>query len=112
MQTCRGSLRGRNGVFELPQGKRTSCLDCRWVLSVPNKRVRLTFSSFALGHGDIVKVYDGLSSSSPLIVTYTDGDKPVDLISSGKHVTVTFQSDSCGLDPVLAGNFRLTGTFQ
>ena len=87
-------------------------MDCRWIFSVPHGRIRLTFSSFVLGPGDVVKVYDGQSSSSLLIVTYTDGDSPVDLISSRGNMTVTMQSDSCGFDPVLSGSYKPTSTFK
>jgi hypothetical protein len=53
-------------------------------------------------------VYDGQSSSSLLIATYTQGERHVDLISSKENMSVTLQSGSCGRNPVLSGSYSST----
>ena len=42
---------------------------------------------------DFVKVYDGASSSAPLVSTFCGNDNPGDITAAGNTVFVTFTSD-------------------
>ena len=90
-------LRNGNGVLQLPTTGENSCIRCEWSLTVqPKHVVRLTFSLFHLGPGDWVKVYDGPTTSSRLIVKHDSWRHPTDLVTSGRNMVVEFQSDRCG----------------
>ena len=107
MKICGGELRNGNGDLQLPSSGENSCIRCEWELSVPkNHKVRLTFSHFNLGPGDWVKVYDGSTKRSPLIVKHDSGRHPTDLVTSDRNMVVQFQSDGCG------GASRFRATYQ
>lgn len=69
-------------------------------------KVRLVFPQFFLGPGDWIRVYDGSSNSSLQIVKYDGWRKPTDLVSSGRHLVVIFQSDGCGQESVIRGTYQ------
>jgi hypothetical protein len=56
--------------------------------------IRFTFTSFSLSAGDILYVYDGPSTTSPLIATLTGSTLPAALQSSGSVLTFNFFSTS------------------
>ena len=68
--------------------------NCVWVVSAGGP-VTLRFSSFATEFGyDFLKIYDGLSTSSPLLQSLTGLTLPSAVISSGNGMTIVFTSDS------------------
>ncbi|HBS85636.1 MAG: hypothetical protein A2W91_14265 [Bacteroidetes bacterium GWF2_38_335] len=56
----------------------------------------LTFDSFDLEAGDVVYVYDGLTTSAPLLAAYYGDDTPVDLVCSGNGMLINFVTNSTG----------------
>ena len=56
--------------------------------------IALTFTSFATEAGyDIVRVYDGATTSSPLMGTYSGSSLPPVLTSTGGSMLITFTTD-------------------
>ena len=99
-----------NEPSRFPDQHVSSCMNCKWVLSVVgNKRGKLTFSEFLLGSGDKVHIYNGHSKKSPLIVSYRDGNSPTDVVSSGSSMTVNVISDRCGQNPLINASFGAIG---
>ncbi len=58
--------------------------------------VSLAFSSFSLGTGDTLRLYNGPSTASPLIGTYTSTGTPGTVTSTSPSITVKFKSDASG----------------
>ena len=56
----------------------------------------VSFSQFSLSNGDYLYVYDGNSSSAPLIGIYSGGALPPDIVSSSDCLTFHFTSNSYG----------------
>jgi spore germination protein YaaH/PKD repeat protein len=56
--------------------------------------VSLTFSSFSLGAGDTLWLYNGASTASPLFGTYTGSTSPGTVTGSGNNITVKFKSNA------------------
>ena len=56
--------------------------------------IALTFTSFATEAGyDFVRVYDGATTSSTLLGTYSGSSLPPVLTSSGGSMLITFTTD-------------------
>ena len=69
------------------------------------------FSQFHLGPGDWVKVYDGSTKRSPLIVKLDSScTDPINMMSSGRNMVVEFQSDLCGEASRIRATYQATGT--
>lgn len=56
-------------------------------------QIQMRFSNFALGLNDTLFIYDGNSTSAPLIGSYNSVNSPGDLISTGQCLTFVFYSD-------------------
>ena len=80
-------------IFSNMHGKYNHRMSCSWSIS-SNVSLELSFTRFETERGyDPVTVYDGSSSSSPLIGRF-DGDSLLERISSSSHkLFVTFTSD-------------------
>jgi hypothetical protein len=71
--------------------------DCRWLIQPPNATsITLTFQSFNLLSGDFVYVYDGSTTSAPLLGTFSGNTLPAPVTSSGGVMLVRFVSDGSG----------------
>ena len=71
-------------------------MDCYWSLS-SNAKLELIFSRFNTEYGgDYVSVYDGDSTSSPLIGQFSGSSVPAPITSSSNNLYVRFTSDSSG----------------
>jgi len=69
-------------------------MDCNWSLS-SNAKLELIFSRFATEYGgDYVYVYDGDSTSLPLIGQFSGRSVPAPITSSSNNLYVRFTSDS------------------
>ena len=86
-----------SGVIRPSQSSQYSDnMSCRWNFST-NARVELAFFRFDTEtSADFVNVYDGGSSSSPLIGRLSGSFLPATIISSLGGLYVTFASDSSG----------------
>ena len=95
---CNGADTGNNGYGDN--------LDCNKIIQAPaNTLVSLDFSHMALEAGDacgaanngvgcdIVTIYDGPNTQSPVLGTFSGNDVPERLISTGTALTVRFQTD-------------------
>jgi len=69
---------------------------CSWTISVPSKeKVRLVFEAFSTEKSmDFVKIYDGATTSSPLLKTLFGNRVPAAITSTGNKLHITFSSDS------------------
>jgi hypothetical protein len=74
----------------------TNRANCRWLIQPPNAtRIELTFSSFNTeSNYDFVKVYDGATTSAPLLGSYSGTTLPPVLRSSGGSLLIVFTSDN------------------
>ncbi|MEQ8415297.1 MAG: fibronectin type III domain-containing protein [Imperialibacter sp.] len=96
-----GTASGCDAIFLDPggAGNYTSSLDI--VLTVepelPNTRASVSFSSFQLENNyDYLYIYDGSSTTSPLLATLTGSSIPADYAASGVDGTLTFRFTSDG----------------
>ncbi|MBA3901991.1 MAG: hypothetical protein H0X62_17600, partial [Bacteroidetes bacterium] len=60
-------------------------------------QLNLNFSSFSLGTGDTLKIYNGNSVASNLIGNYTGTNGPTSVNSLGNALTLSFKSNSSGI---------------
>ncbi|XP_075422808.1 astacin-like metalloendopeptidase [Ascaphus truei] len=71
--------------------------NCVWLIRVPANKVFLQFDAFGASAGctsDYIKVYDGASRTSPLLLDRTCGKgQPPPLVASGSLMLVEFVSD-------------------
>ena len=69
--------------------------DCRWLIQPTNaQNITLNFNSFTLGTGDKIFVYDGNSTSAPLIGEFSTSRLPSPIVSSGGSLYVRFSTDA------------------
>lgn len=61
------------------------------------ERLACRFSSFSLSTGDVLYAYDGNSTSSALLGTYTGNTLPSVIVSSGDCLTFRFTSNNSGV---------------
>jgi len=68
---------------------------CQWTVSVPRgQKVRLVFEAFTTEYRyDLVKVYDGDSTSGRLLGSFSGSTAPADITSRGTKLHITFTSD-------------------
>ena len=72
--------------------------DCRWTLS-SNTLLQLQFASFRThSSADYLTIYDGGSSSSPLIGRFSGRSLPSPIVSSSNKLYLQFTSDGSGYD--------------
>ena len=99
---CFHHLNQASGSFESPgkPGCYPNNKDCTWLLEVPvGKYIYLRFYSFHLEHGgshcpwDYVKILDGNSLHSPVVVKACGQLTNWKLYSSGRFLMVLFHSD-------------------
>ncbi|MBP7210492.1 MAG: PKD domain-containing protein, partial [Paludibacteraceae bacterium] len=69
--------------------------NCQWLIQPPNaSTIELIFTAFATETGyDYVNVYDGSTTSSPLLGSFSGTTIPDELTSSGGQILVTFTTD-------------------
>lgn len=110
MKICGEDLNNGNGLLQLPNSGENSCIHCEWKLTVQNnKKVGLTFTQFDLGPGDWIKIYDGHTKRSPLIVKHDSGRHPKKSVTSDRRMFVEFQSDRCGPPSRIIARFQAIG---
>ena len=81
-------------------------MDCQWTLS-SNVKLELTFFIFSTQLGaDYLYVYDGGSSSSSLIGTFSGTNFPSPITSSSNKLHVRFTSDSLGIARGFRASYR------
>ncbi|XP_075719677.1 hatching enzyme 1.2-like [Rhinoderma darwinii] len=93
---CREKLVELSGSFS---GSSNSATDgggnCLWLIQVPGKKVSLQIVYLRIFSTDYIKVYDGLTKSSSVLLEETSGLKlSITLVSSGRNMLVEFVSAS------------------
>ncbi|KAM4043840.1 hatching enzyme 1.2-like [Anomaloglossus baeobatrachus] len=85
LMTAVGSLSGSSSMANQGGG------NCLWLIQVPSNKVLLQFSFVNIASTDYVKVYDGLTKSSPVLLESTYGFGPIlPLRSSTRNMVVEF----------------------
>ncbi|XP_078382508.1 uncharacterized protein LOC144665195 isoform X2 [Oculina patagonica] len=80
-------------------------MNCQWIIS-SNTMMELAFFSFKTSTSDYVTVYDGGSTSSPLIGRYNRYSLPAPIISSSNKLYMTFVSDGSGYNSGFRARYR------
>lgn len=97
---CSGTQRYTSSTGSFTDGSSTyssyaSNLDCRWLISPGYSGIKLSFSRFRTeATHDTVRIYDGSSTSSSLLKTYSGTSLPDYVVSGGSSLLVRFTSDS------------------
>jgi len=60
------------------------------------EKITLYFDEFDLDASDVVKIYDGMDETAPLLAEFTGADSPSTQYSTGNTMFVTFNSDASG----------------
>ncbi|MCF8236318.1 MAG: C10 family peptidase [Bacteroidales bacterium] len=68
--------------------------------------IELNVSRFELGNNDILRIYDGGTSSAPLIGEYTGDNVPGKVSSAGNKLLVVFESDGSETGPGFYAEYR------
>ena len=85
-------------------------VDGQWLISPQTDqdsvtKIELTFISFETGSGDIVTIYDGETTSDPVLGTFSGSVLPTeDVISTGNKMLVTFVGDG---DAITGNGFKV-----
>nr|XP_015202544.1 PREDICTED: deleted in malignant brain tumors 1 protein-like isoform X3 [Lepisosteus oculatus] len=98
---CGGNLGGSSGSFSSPNypNNYNNGANCIWHITVPNgQKVFLTFTDFELESCgscgcDSVSIYDGRTSSSPLIAKICQNTTSDSYHSTSHYMTVVFRTD-------------------
>ena len=81
-------------------------MNCQWNLS-SNVKLELAFLHFkTYSSADYVNVYDGGSSSSPLLGTFSGSSLPAPIMSSSNKLHVTFITDGSGRNEGFTATYR------
>jgi len=86
-----GTISDGSGVSDY-----TNRADCRWLIQPPGATwVRLSFTSFTTeANYDFVRVYDGTTTSAPLLGSYSGTSLPPTLTANSGAMLIVFTSDS------------------
>jgi hypothetical protein len=114
-----GSIEDGSG----PKADYPNNTNCSWLIAPDDsvENIILNFQRFAVDAGDFVTVYDGPTTSSTILGTYTGTTIPAAITSTGPQMLVTLVSNGSGtangfqadyetnLIPFCAGSTNLTG---
>ncbi|PSR03916.1 MAG: hypothetical protein BRD50_04910, partial [Bacteroidetes bacterium SW_11_45_7] len=100
--TCNGTTTLNNFQGSFEDGSVTdnykNNTNCGWLINPPNAdSIRLSFNSFATEKiGDEVTVYDGPTTSAPVLGSFSGSIIPKPVTSSGDEMLVRFTTDGSG----------------
>lgn len=88
-----GSLADGSGPVKNYQGN----TDCSWLISPQTStdsvsKITLTFNYISTGPQDRLKIYNGPSASSPILMSFTGDTVPSPISSSGNQLFITFKA--------------------
>ena len=107
--TCSGTFYDPGG----PNGNYSNGLNVTQTIVSPNSCLKVTFTSFQIedyspysyySYGDYLRIYDGTSTSAPLIGTYSGTNSPGVVTSTSGALTFVFHSDGSVNYPGWAAN--------
>jgi hypothetical protein len=89
-----GSIEDGSG----PKADYQNNANCSWLIAPDDSvaSITLNFYRFALGSGDYVTVYDGPTTSSTVLGTFTGATLPPSVTTTGPQMLVTLTSDGSG----------------
>ncbi|MEI8202145.1 MAG: C10 family peptidase [Bacteroidota bacterium] len=96
---CTGTttLSARSGSFEDGSGNASyqNNLNCSWLIAPPSAtNITLSFSRFSTeATNDVVNVYNGSTTSSPLLGSYSGSSIPISITSTSGTMLVTFTTN-------------------
>lgn len=101
-----GSLEDGSG----PVSNYANNASCSWLLGPDDsvQSIKLTFLRFATDPADLVKVYNGATTASPLLGTYSGSSIPLEINSTGTKMLVTFTSNSTTTAPGFLAEYHCT----
>ncbi|KAJ1182622.1 hypothetical protein NDU88_007808 [Pleurodeles waltl] len=111
---CSTLLSDKQGSFSAPKPpeKYKNREDCQWLIRLPSNKISLQFDDFDVQlttdcSADFINVYDGDSTSSPVLLKKACGklDLPP-LLSSGSMMLVEFVSDGAGSASGFTASYR------
>ena len=87
------------GIFEDRSGPIANYLpnkNCSWLIAPEDSvtSINLKFNKFDIASGDVINIFDGENANAPILATYTHGDVPQELTSSGDRVFIEFITDA------------------
>jgi hypothetical protein len=87
--------------------------DCSWLIDPQTltdsiSRISLTFDRFETSPGDLVTVYDGPSSTYPVLLSNSGSTIPGTVSSTGNKMLVTFQAPGGSPAPGWSANYSTT----
>lgn len=113
---CNGTstLTAASGTFSDGSGNSNyGCsADCKWLIQPPcASSISLNFTTFNTESGyDFVKVYNGSTTASPLLGTFSGTNLPPTLTASSGSMLVHFVSDGDGQRPGWSANYTSNST--
>jgi len=71
-------------------------MNCSWLIAPSDtiSSITISFLAFNTAPGDILTVYDGETTVSPVLGTFQGPDIPAEITSSGDRVLITFETDA------------------
>ena len=103
-------LTAPNGTFGIASANYKNGLNLQWLIEPQaTKRITLSFSSFSTDSGyDYVTVYDGPTTSSPILGKFTGSKLPQLLMSSSDTMLVRFTTSYSGTGKGWVANYSST----
>ncbi|PKP21234.1 MAG: hypothetical protein CVU05_07240 [Bacteroidetes bacterium HGW-Bacteroidetes-21] len=107
-------ISGADGTFNDGSGNQNYAnnKDCRYLIQPAcGEKIQLNFDAVYLSTGDSLYVYDGNSTSSPLLATYSSSNVPsssVSLTTSNGMLLVRFTTDGSGTAEGWYASYRVT----
>ena len=102
----RGTLEDGSGPIHNYQNNK----NCSWLIAPTDSvsAINLTFLKFDTQANDIVTVYDGDNTDSPVLGTYSGNSIPESITASGNKMLITFVTDHAGNAPGWFAEFTST----
>jgi gliding motility-associated-like protein len=101
ISACNGTFYDTGGLFGYYNDNENNTLT--FCSSMPNQSIAMSFSSFNLASGDVLNIYDGDTTSAPLIGNFTGTSIPASIQASYENtsgcLTVQFVSNSSTIRP-------------
>ncbi|MEN8224666.1 MAG: C10 family peptidase [Bacteroidota bacterium] len=103
---CQGdkTLNATDGTIDDGSGPVNDYLsdaDCSWMIEPEDSvnNITLEFLHFNTANGDVINIYDGDTTSAPLLGTFQGPDIPDNITSSSDKILITFNTDAIGTAP-------------